>query len=139
MDEDNKILKVDYDFTTNEKKAIEFLTQRLEILHKKYIIRISSINHIILIHKKHYSFKIYLNKEFDKKNIVILQLLLNSDYKKEIETIRNIVHKRANWNILFDFKVYADGNIIVAQKKDITKKVLDQIKSSLEKEKFKKK
>jgi hypothetical protein len=101
------VLKIDLDFHL-KKSTINLLKERLSYLHDLSIFDSSIIKKIELIHKTKYSCKIYLKENvFDEKNIILLQLLLGSDWMKEANTFLNhFKYKMKYSNRLFDAKNY---------------------------------
>jgi hypothetical protein len=122
------ILKIDLD-----KKSffltIKILKQRLSYLHDLKIFSCNLIEEIVLIKKTKYSAKIYLKENLaDEKNIIILQLLLGSDYMKEANTLLNhFVYKMSYSNRMFDVKRYKNGDVICGVKYNVTNKIKQYI------------
>lgn len=120
---DKTILKIDLDFHKRS-DCIELLRDRLSYMHDLKFFLITKIKKIVLVKKTNYSAKIYLNKPISETLIIFLQLLLNSDYRKEVNTIINhFILKMKYSNRMFDVKRYKDGTIKEAFYFDVTKQV----------------
>lgn len=130
------ILRIDNDLKT-KKEILELLKERISYIQDMGVFHVKSISKIELIYKTKYSAKIYLNCNLkDEKNIIILQLLLSSDWRKETNTILN--HFKLNQeysNRMFDVKRYPRGIIRHANITNVTKEVLDYVNSK-ERKKF---
>lgn len=119
----DNILKVDLDYKLRW-NAIKVIRERLDYIHKIGLFRRENIKSVTLVKKTKYSVKIYLEKDISEDLIVILQLILGSDYQKEANSVYNRkVLGMKYWNRLFDVKRYKSGKIKSARKEDITKKV----------------
>lgn len=119
-----EILKIDLDFKS-KKKSINLLNERLKFLNEINILPIKYIIKIELIKKNNYSAKIYLKKSLkDKKDIIILQSILGTDYKHTSITFRDFKLNIQNYNRLFDIKRYPDGSYKKAKIFDISKEIL---------------
>lgn len=122
-------LKVDSDIQ-DKVLAIEDIKYRLKFMHEMKILNYEDITKIELIQKSKCSFKVYLNSEFDLAPlfIVTLQLILGSDYRKEICTLFNHYHMNMDYsNRLFTTKKYKNGNFIHAKIEDVTKLIKNYI------------
>jgi len=122
------ILKVDIDFRF-KRNTIKLLIERLSYIHDLGLYDCNQIKKIELIFKTKYGCKIYLKKDlYDEKNIILFQLLLNSDYMKEVNTILN--HFKFNMdysNRMFDCKRYKYGEIKIGKIYDVTDEVLNKV------------
>lgn len=118
------ILKIDLDLDSlNE--TVQMLKERIIFLTKINIMSKKDIEKIECIKKTKYSAKIYLNKEFrDKKDLILMQSILGSDYKHTAITFRDCSLGILNFNRLFDIKRYPDGSYLYSKRIDITKQVL---------------
>jgi len=127
---DLDILKIDLDLKYHRDARLQ-LRDRLCYMHDLKFLDVTVIKSIELIKKTNYSAKIYLNHQFDEKMIVILQLLLGSDWRKEVNTIINHYKLGMEYsNRMFDVKRYKHGEIKKADKQDITRTIVQYIKSS---------
>lgn len=128
--EDKKILKIDLDIK-NKKKALEIVSERLSYMHDLSFFSIENIDRIHLIKKTGFGAKIYLKKPVSIHLLIILQLMLGSDYRKEVNTMLNFFKLEMQYfNRLFDIKMYKDGKIKEAKIFDITQEVLDYVLDS---------
>lgn len=124
------VLKVDCDFD-NKQDLINDLQHRLSYMNdlgffdfEKYVKK------IYCVFKSSYGVKIFLKYELDEKQIVLLQLILGSDFRKEINTVINHFSLNMEYsNRLFDVKRYRDGSIKESEKEDITDNIRDYILS----------
>jgi len=124
---DLNILKIDLDFSTLD-EVKEILIERLGYLNDIGAFSVTHIEEIIAGYKTSYNVKIYLNKNISCELIIMLQLILGSDWRKETNTIMN--HYKFNMeysNRLFCIKRYKDGNYINAIKYNITSEILNTI------------
>lgn len=128
---DLKILKIDLDVKYKE-DAVQIITDRLIFLTKLDIIPYKNIESIMLVHKLRYSCKIYFNKDLSEEYIIILQLLLGSDWQKEAMTFyRHYVTGANNSNWLYDIKRYPDNTYKQAEYIDISEEVFAVIEDNL--------
>lgn len=118
--EDN-ILKIDLDIPTLT-KATKLIKERLAYMNDIKFLNINNVDKIEFLYKSTYGCKITLKSSWTPEFIVILQLLLNSDYKKEINTLINHVKLKMKYsNRLFTSKRYTTGEIKTAKVIDKTK------------------
>lgn len=125
-------LKIDLDMD-NKEDIINLLSERLKYMHDLNFFQLDNIKEINLLHKTSYAVKIELFEDITEELIVILQLALGSDYRKEINSLINF--KKLNmryWNRLFTAKRYKDGSIITADEETITENVFRVIAQSNE-------
>lgn len=153
--EDYSILKLDLDFKYIS-EVYELLKERLWYLfitHNEYnypFLDFRQIDRIELIKKKSYSVKIYFNYPIvssrsyenatELESLVFFQLLMGSDFKKEINTLRDSYHGREQSNISFDIaKRYKGNKIIIAKNKNITKPIMKYLNDRLKTYEYNKK
>lgn len=130
MNKENKkdnILRLDLDLHS-KKKCITHLIERLYYLnHLKYL-SIERIDKIILVKKKTYGCKIYLNKKCSVDYIFKAELILGDDWKKAVCSQINYYKYEMDYSRrLFEVKKYPDGKVRVAKLIDVTKDVRDYI------------
>jgi hypothetical protein len=128
---EKNILKIDLDMK-NKKNVIKHLKERLSYVEDIGFFNVSEkIEKIILIKKSSYGCKIFLNENLKEEySIVIFQLILGSDYMKEINTLYNhYVLEMQYSNRLFDCKRYKNGKIKIAKEINITTEILQYINS----------
>lgn len=126
---DRNILRIDLDVKTY-KEALYIITDRLSYFHDINFLKVDIIDCIEFIYKTNFSCRIKLNHRFSPMWIVMLQTLLGSDYRKEVNTLIN--HFKYNMkysNRLFTVKRYKDGDIKFAQILDVTDCIVPHIKS----------
>lgn len=125
---DLNILKIDLDlkFITNAKRVLK---ERLSYLNDMGVLDYKIIKSIVLGKKTSYNAKIILKEDVkDEKNIIILQLMLGSDYMKEVNTFLNhFIFNMRYSNRMFDVKRYQKGVIKESKKTDVTKEILDYV------------
>jgi hypothetical protein len=121
-------LKIDLD-AKSKSLAIKQICDRLSYMHDLKFLNISGIDKVFLITKTNTSVKIkFKRKCLNVNSLVIMQLLLGSDYRKEINTLINFHYLRMQYfNRMFDVKRYKDGTIIEAKIEDVTDKVIKYI------------
>lgn len=116
-------LKVDIDIKT-KKEAIKLLGERISYLHDLNIFLFTEYHRIILVKKRTYGCKCVMNHLYTDEFIVLLQLMLGSDYRKEANSLYNrFILKMDYWNRMFDVKVYRDGKIRKGKLVDITDEI----------------
>jgi len=123
------ILKIDLDLK-DKLEVYKLLTHRLIFCIQIKLISLDKISKIELIKKNSYSVKIYIDEFYlnDSKDIIILQAVLGDDDKRVGINFRDYKLGFVNWNRLFDItKRNKDGSYINANKKDITKLILNRI------------
>jgi len=127
---DKYYLKIDLDIRTKS-KAIKEIKERLSYLVDMKFVDISDIEYIKLIFKTNHSCRIKLKLPLANPMIqVVSQLLLGSDYRKELQTLINYYTLNMEYyNRMFDIKRYVDGTIRESKYFDITKEIIDYIKS----------
>jgi hypothetical protein len=122
------ILKVDLDIKFKS-FAINTLIERLSYMHDLNFYDCNEIKKIELIFKTTYGCKIYLKSDlYGEKNVIIIQLLLGSDFMKEINTMLNHFKFNMNYsNRMFDCKRYKGGQIKIGKIFDVTVEILKQV------------
>ena len=133
---DNNILKIDLD-EPNKKKAIDLLKSRLAYMHDIKFFDINNIEYIKLFYKSSYGCKIKLYYSFKPEMIIILQLLLGSDYQKEVNTMLN--HFKFNMeysNRLFLVKRYKGNLLKFAKEYDVTNSIIKFVNNSKRKKNY---
>jgi len=122
------VLKIDNDSLT-KKGIIKTLKERLSYMSDIGIFNIDEIEKIELIFKTKYSSKIYLKSNLkDEKSVIVCQLLLGSDYKKEVNTILNHFKLEMEYsNRMFNIKRYAKGKILIAKVHNVTQEILKHV------------
>ena len=126
---EKNILKIDLDLD-KRKDCINLIFERLSYLHDLEVFPYTHINKIVLGKKKSYNCKIYLNKDISEKLIIILQLILGSDWKKEVNTLLNHFVLKMNYsNRMFDIKRYPNGKLKTSKHYDITEIINKKIYS----------
>lgn len=124
---ENNILRIDLDIKT-KRLAVNKICYRLFYLNSIGVLKKDIIKSVTLIYKTSYSCKIMLNIDIKPEFIIIFQLLLGSDWKKESNTTLNHYILNMEYsNRMFDVKRYPNGEIITAKKTDITKQVISYI------------
>lgn len=129
--EDARLLKIDLDLK-RKNQSISQLKERLAYMHDLNFIDFDkNIDKIVLMKKTAYACKIYLKKDMEVRMIVIMQLLLGSDYRKEINTLINFYKlKMQYFNRLFDIKIYKGGKIKSSEVTDVTEEIRRHIYNS---------
>lgn len=123
------ILKLDLDLK-GKNYAINKIINILSYMHDLDFFHVSNIKKVELVYKTRYSARIYLKKPVrEVKDVVILQLILGSDYRKEINTLLNYykLGMKKYPNRLFDYKRYPNGEYKEAEIIVITNKVLNGV------------
>lgn len=129
----SNILKIDLD-KEDILEAIKIISERLKYLNDNKILDFRFIEKIELVYKSKYSVKILLKKNIDNDHIIIFQLILGSDWRKESYSFKDLhIHKIEYWNRMFDCKRYPDGTYKYAKKYDITSIITDLVKMTKEK------
>lgn len=104
------VLKIDIDRKRKINKLARNIVGRLKVLKKTATISVADVRAFET--RKGYHIELEIDAPvLDNKDIVFMQLLLNSDWRREIF---NWLRSRAsdtlpNWNILFDAKIREDG------------------------------
>lgn len=134
---DLNILKPDCDLRFKF-QIINLLKERLAYIHDMGILKSNHIKKIELMYKTKYSAKIYLKDNLkDEKNIIIMQLLLGSDYMKETNTIVNHFMLNMQYsNRMFNIKRYPNKKIRVARLYDVTNLVLNHVSNKNRKKNY---
>ena len=118
-------LKLDLDIKYKT-EAEALLFDRLSYFNDIGFLNMNKINKIILVKKRTYGAKIYLN--FTLKNInnqTMLESILGSDWRKGVNQLINKHKLNMEYsNRLFDIKRYKNGRIITAKHYDITAKFI---------------
>ena len=123
-------LKVDLDIRAEETAKKE-MKKRLAFLHDLGLLKQKYVDQVYILKKTKWSAKVILNIDLAKDKIILLQLLLGSDYRKEGHTIVNIEHFGMEYsNRMFDIKRYPSGKYVFGKKKNITLQVRRFINSS---------
>lgn len=124
------VLKIDLDARTKE-EAIEILAERIKYLKEVMNLPLGYWTKIELIHKKSYGARIRILKPMkDVRNIVIMELILGSDWRKEINTYYNAVVLGMDYsNRLFIGKRYGN-KFIVGSRIDVTQEVKEEAKKT---------
>ena len=127
---DKKILKVDLDIKT-KKHAINKLKKRFAYMHDIKFFDIDRVLGIYLIKKSSFGALVFLRKELNsEKDVVIMQLMLGSDYRKEANTLLNHYFLEMEYsNRLFLLKRYKQGEIKKAKQYNVTKEIKDYVMS----------
>jgi len=126
---DDNILKVDLDLNLKS-ECIKQLVERLSYMHDLGAFPIKHIKKINLGKKTSYHCKIYLKTDLKPELIIMLQLILGSDYRKEVNTILNhFVLDMKYSNRCFDIKKYKDGSIKESKIYDVTEEVIKKVSS----------
>lgn len=112
-------------------QAVRQIKERLCYLNDIGVFYSDLIKKVELIKKRTYGVKIYLKQPVKSESlIIILQLLIGSDYQKEANTLLN--HCKLNMqysNRLFNCKRYKKGKILIAEKIDVTNDIITFIES----------
>lgn len=125
--QDRILLRVDLDIKTKQ-KSVQILSERLAYMNDLNFLKSKNIKKIELIKKTRYGAKITLKREINFNLLIILQLMLGSDYRKEINTMINFYKlKMKYFNRLFTIKMYKDGKVKGAEIIDVTNEVLDYV------------
>lgn len=129
------ILKIDYDeFRTLPEVKTE-LKKRLSYIYDLKLISLKYLRKIETVKKTNYCVRIYFTKNFKcESDIIILQLLLGSDWMKETNTYLNhFVLNMQYSNRIFTTKRYKGNKIKTAKIKNITLNILTYLKSKTRK------
>jgi len=130
------ILKIDLDIEEFE-EAIQLIRNRLCYMHDLGFFKADSVGKIEFLYKSSYGCKITLKNEWSAEWIVILQLLLGSDYMKETNTLMNhFMLKMEYSNRLFECKRYPSGEIKTAKSFDKTNEILKFVKNKTRKKNY---
>ncbi len=123
-----KILKIDLDMKSKV-SAILHLQERLAYFHDIKFFYADNIKSIDLIKKASYGARIVLNSHLPtEKDVVLFQLLLGSDYKKEVNTLLNHFKFKMDYsNRLFTSKRYKNGEIKTAKIIDVTRQIKEYL------------
>lgn len=126
---DRNILKVDTD-TYYLFSTINIISERLIYLNDSGVFPFRYIKKIIASKKKRWNVKIYLSKNITVELIILLQLILASDYKKEINTMINHYALKMEYsNRMFTIKKYKNNDVLISREIDITNKIIEKIKN----------
>jgi len=133
---EKNILKIDCDCDTLE-EVIDLIVERCSYLHDTKFFPFHNFNKIIAGKKTKYNVKIYLNHNLKEEFIIMLQLIFNSDWRKEINTIVNHYLLKMDYsNRMFDIKRYKVGNIKYSKKYNITSIVEEKVRNPLRKKSY---
>lgn len=128
---EKNILKIDCDCESLE-ETIDLIVERCSYLHDTGFLPFKHFNKIIAGKKTKFNVKIYLNCDLREEFIIMLQLIFNSDWRKEINTIVNhYVLKMDYSNRMFDIKRYKSGNLKYSKKYNITSIVEEKVRNPL--------
>lgn len=123
----NNILKIDIDCKFKF-QAISILIERLSYMQDLKFFDSRNILKIELIKKTNYGCRIYLDKGIqDVCFLVLVQTLLGSDYRKEINTYWNYMQGYQYYNRMFLIKRYKSNKIILGKVYDVTDIILNQV------------
>jgi len=112
-------LKLDFDFKPRSaKRFAKEIANKLNFLASYFSISVIDVSVYETNKGLHLYISIYSSVELDDRDIVVLQLALGSDYKRELF---NWLRVRSNdkfkhWNVLFKVK-YKNGKIISREEK----------------------
>lgn len=122
------LLRVDLDIPT-KKEAIKHLKGRLSYFNDVEFMFPDNFVKLDLIYKTKYSVKIHLKENLKSpKDIILLQVLLGSDWMKEVNTILNHYKFQMEYsNRMFNCKRYTNGKIKIAKKIDVTEEILNYV------------
>ena len=124
---DPQVLKIDLDCRTKS-KAIAILKERLAYCHDLNFFHAKQIVRVELIKKSSYGARIRLNTGWKPEWIVILQLILGSDWQKEVNTLINHFKLEMEYsNRLFTVKRYKEGVILGAEVTDVTEMIFRHV------------
>jgi hypothetical protein len=120
---DAYLLKIDLDFATMD-EVQDWLSERFAYLHDIGFFDWSNVRKVEAIHKTNWAVRVMTSKPLDVDFIVILQLLLGSDYRKEANSLMNYYKMGMRyWNRMFDIKRYPDGSVMQGTSEDITETI----------------
>jgi len=126
---DAYLLKVDLDFETME-EVMTWLRKRFAYLHDIGFFDWSNVRKVEGVHKTNWAVRVMTSKPLDVDFIVIMQLLLGSDYRKEANSLMNYYKLGMRyWNRMFDIKRYPDGSVMEGESRDITQEIGDHIRN----------
>ncbi len=124
---DAYLLKVDLDFATIEETKT-WLSERFAYLHDIGFLDWANVQKVEGIYKKNWAVRITTSKPLDVDFIVMMQLLLGSDFRKEANSMINYYKLGMRyWNRMFDIKRYPDGFVMEGKSRDITKDIEDHV------------
>lgn len=113
---EQNILKIDLD-KPSQSSAVTLLKHRLAYLHDLGILEFHNIESIFLVEKTKFGAKIHLKQNINEHNIIFLQLVLGSDWRKEVNTFMNhFIMNMEYSNRLFDCKRYKGGELKFSRK-----------------------
>lgn len=122
------ILRIDLDIPRKD-NAIKHLIERISYMHDIGFYPIDMIESIVLLKKSSYGCYVKLKVPLkEENNVVLFQLILGSDWRKEINTLIN--HHVLNMeysNRLFIVKRYKGGKLKLGKKIDITDLIKEKI------------
>ena len=98
-------------------------------MHDINFFSVFNIKKIELLYKTSYACRIYLYEKFkNEKDIIIFQLLLGSDWMKEVNTLMNhFIFKMKYSNRLFTCKRYKGGEIKTAEILSVTRRIKNYV------------
>jgi len=112
-------LKLDFDFKPRSaKRFAKEIANKLNFLTSFFGIRVIDVKVYETNKGLHLYISLYSNVELTDEDIVVLQLALGSDYKREIFNWLRVRSKDKfkHWNVLFKVK-YKNGKIISKEEK----------------------
>ena len=112
-------LKLDFDFKPRSaKRFAKEIANKLNFLASYFSISVIDVKVYETNKGLHLYISIYSSVELDDRDIVVLQLALGSDYKREIFNWLRVRSrdKFKHWNVLFKVK-YKNGKIISKEEK----------------------
>ena len=112
-------LKLDFDFKPRSaKRFAKEIANKLNFLKTFFGIRVIDVKVYETSKGLHLYISLYSNVELTDEDIVVLQLALGSDYKREIFNWLRVRSrdKFKHWNVLFKVK-YKNGKIISREEK----------------------
>ena len=112
-------LKLDFDFKPRSaKRFAKEIANKLNFLASYFSIRVIDVKVYETNKGLHLYISIYSSVELDDRDIVVLQLALGSDYKRELFNWLRVRSrdKFKHWNVLFKVK-YKNGVIVSKEEK----------------------
>lgn len=126
---EKNILKIDLDLKFKA-SAMKQLKERLAYMHDLKFFDIKNIKRIELIKKTSYGSRIVLHEDIPEELIVVIQLMLGSDYRKEVNTmINHFKLGMAYSNRLFTVKRYRANKLKKARVINVTQEIVDYVSS----------
>lgn len=97
-------LKLDIDGSYGKRKRME-IAKRLSLIKRFMKMKIKSIQEEKSRHGYHIWIDFESEMKLDDRDIVFLQLLLLSDWKREVHNWFRVKNKMPYWNVLFKEKI----------------------------------